>query len=51
MGQSCDLYWTQSGDCPSQEEYLEMINQSKHFSLSVLGLKWRVSRANAIGDD
>ncbi|KAE8152335.1 isoprenoid synthase domain-containing protein [Aspergillus avenaceus] len=27
IGQSYDLYWTRQGDCPSQEEYLEMISQ------------------------
>ena len=28
IGQSFDLYWTRFGECPSQEEYLEMVNQS-----------------------
>lgn len=29
IGQSYDLHWTQQGQCPSEAEYLEMINQSK----------------------
>ncbi|KAK6828816.1 hypothetical protein RU639_003672 [Aspergillus parasiticus] len=27
IGQSFDLYWTRQGECPSQDEYLEMISQ------------------------
>ena len=27
IGQSFDLYWTRFGECPSQEEYLEMVNR------------------------
>lgn len=34
VGQSFDLHWTRQGDCPSEEEYLEMVNQSmSHKSL------------------
>lgn len=29
IGQSFDLYWTRQGECPSEEEYREMIRQSK----------------------
>ncbi|KAI2821706.1 hypothetical protein CBS133816_9483 [Aspergillus niger] len=29
IGQSFDLYWTRQDECPSEEEYLEMIRQSK----------------------
>ncbi|CEN60910.1 hypothetical protein ASPCAL07581 [Aspergillus calidoustus] len=28
VGQSFDLYWTRQGECPSEEEYLEMVRQS-----------------------
>lgn len=28
IGQSFDLYWTRQGECPPQDEYLEMISQS-----------------------
>jgi geranylgeranyl pyrophosphate synthase len=28
-GQSFDLYWTRQGECPSEEEYLAMIRNSK----------------------
>lgn len=35
IGQSFDLYWTRQDECPSEEEYLEMIRQSStHFSPS-----------------
>ncbi|KAJ5138841.1 geranylgeranyl pyrophosphate synthase [Penicillium bovifimosum] len=27
VGQSFDLYWTQQGECPTEEEYLEMVSQ------------------------
>ncbi|KAL4876926.1 isoprenoid synthase domain-containing protein [Aspergillus karnatakaensis] len=27
IGQSFDLYWTRQGECPSEEEYLEMVRQ------------------------
>lgn len=30
-GQSFDLYWTQNEECPSHEEYMEMIRQSMSF--------------------
>ncbi|BAE64279.1 unnamed protein product [Aspergillus oryzae RIB40] len=33
IGQSFDLYWTRQGECPSQDEYLEMISQSGLFRL------------------
>ena len=33
IGQSFDLYWTRQGECPSQDEYLEMISQSMSFRL------------------
>jgi geranylgeranyl pyrophosphate synthase len=29
IGQSFDLHWTEQGECPSEAEYLEMINQSQ----------------------
>ena len=29
IGQSHDLYWTQQGECPTEDEYMEMIRQSK----------------------
>jgi geranylgeranyl pyrophosphate synthase len=29
IGQSFDLYWTRNGVCPSEAEYLEMINKSR----------------------
>lgn len=29
IGQSYDLYWTRQGECPSEDEYREMISQSK----------------------
>jgi geranylgeranyl pyrophosphate synthase len=29
IGQSYDLYWTRSMECPSEEEYLEMVDKSK----------------------
>lgn len=29
IGQSFDLYWTRQGECPSEDEYREMIRQSK----------------------
>ncbi|KAL4790372.1 isoprenoid synthase domain-containing protein [Aspergillus venezuelensis] len=28
IGQSFDLYWTRNGECPSEEQYLDMIRQS-----------------------
>lgn len=28
IGQSFDLHWTRQGECPSEEEYLEMVSQS-----------------------
>jgi ophiobolin F synthase len=28
IGQSYDLHWTRQGECPSEEEYLEMVSQS-----------------------
>ncbi len=28
IGQSFDLYWTRQGECPSEDEYLNMIRQS-----------------------
>ncbi|KAL2847042.1 isoprenoid synthase domain-containing protein [Aspergillus pseudodeflectus] len=27
VGQSFDLYWTRQGECPSEEEYVEMVRQ------------------------
>ncbi|KAJ5116916.1 Variediene synthase [Penicillium angulare] len=27
IGQSFDLHWTRQGECPTEEEYLEMVNQ------------------------
>ncbi|KAJ5889106.1 geranylgeranyl pyrophosphate synthase [Penicillium tannophilum] len=33
IGQSFDLYWTRQGECPSEEEYLEMVSQSGLFRL------------------
>jgi geranylgeranyl pyrophosphate synthase len=29
QGHSYDLYWTRQGECPSEEEYLAMIRNSK----------------------
>jgi ophiobolin F synthase len=28
VGQSFDLHWTRQSECPSEEEYLEMVSQS-----------------------
>ena len=28
IGQSYDLHWTRQGECPSEEEYLKMVDQS-----------------------
>ncbi|KAJ5670875.1 isoprenoid synthase domain-containing protein [Penicillium longicatenatum] len=28
IGQSFDLHWTRQGECPSEEEYLEMVSQT-----------------------
>jgi len=33
-GQGMDLYWRDSNTCPSEEEYLDMINNSNYFFLS-----------------
>lgn len=29
IGQSFDLYWTQEGECPSEEQYLAMVSHSE----------------------
>jgi hypothetical protein len=29
MGQSCDLSWTNTLDCPTEEEYLGMVDGSQ----------------------
>jgi ophiobolin F synthase len=34
VGQSFDLYWTRQSECPTEEEYLEMVSQSKFSALS-----------------
>lgn len=30
IGQSYDLYWTRNTICPTEEEYLEMVEKSKY---------------------
>jgi hypothetical protein len=29
IGQGYDLYWTRHGTCPTEDEYLEMVSNSK----------------------
>lgn len=38
LGQSVDLHWTRHLECPSEEEYLEMVNQSMILSPYHIGL-------------
>ncbi|PQE07883.1 geranylgeranyl pyrophosphate synthase protein [Rutstroemia sp. NJR-2017a WRK4] len=35
IGQSYDLYWTRSMECPSEEEYLEMVDNSKRLMYTI----------------
>lgn len=46
-GQSCDLYWTRNGKCPSYEKYMEMIRQ-KTGSLFRLLARLMTRKASAL---
>jgi hypothetical protein len=37
VGQGYDLYWTRHGTCPTEDEYLEMVSNSK---LATVGWAW-----------
>ncbi|KAJ5094984.1 geranylgeranyl pyrophosphate synthase [Penicillium argentinense] len=37
IGQSFDLYWTRQGECPSEDEYMEMVNQKTGGLFRLLG--------------
>lgn len=36
IGQSLDIFWTQQVSAPSVEEYLQMVDGSKHFPYCIL---------------
>jgi geranylgeranyl diphosphate synthase type 3 len=39
IGQSFDLYWTQEGECPSEEQYLAMVGHSEYIMVLPCGIQ------------